>query len=194
MPGARSLVIEHLSQYELSDRTAFCFVYCNYKEPQDTATYVRALIKQLQRCTVEIHPELATYFHNDRKPGYVELQLVLQQLSERFEKVFLVVDALDECSPEQRGEILKVLQGLVSPRTSHACHVKLFITSREEQDIKRALTSFPMIQIEAKKVNDDIEAYVIDEMGKYLAAADFTLEAGLRDRIRSTLVDKAGGM
>lgn len=119
---------------------------------------------------------------------------MLQQLSERFEKVFLVVDALDECSPEQRGEILEVLQGLVSPGTSQACHVKLFLTSREERDIQRALTSFPMIWIEAEKVNDDIEAYVIDKMSKYLAAADFTIEEQLRNKIRRALVDKAGGM
>lgn len=189
-----SLVIEHLSKYELFDNTGFCFVYCNYKEPQDTSTYVRALIKQLARSTDDVHPELEKYFHNDRQPGYAEMQLVLQKLCEQFETLFLVLDALDECSLDQRGEILEVLHGLISPGRSHGCHVKLFITSREEPDIKRALTTFPMIAIAAEKVNADIEAYIVYRMGSYLATADFNIDDTLRNKIFSTLVGKADGM
>lgn len=176
------------------DKSGFCYVYCNYKEPQDTSTYVRALIKQLVRSTDDVHPELTTYFHNDRKPGYAELQLVLQKLSEQFETLFLVLDALDECSLDQRGEILEVLHGLISLGRSHGCHVKLFITSREEPDIKRALTTFPMIAIAAEKVNADIEAYIVYRMGSYLATADFNIDDTLRNKIFSTLVGKADGM
>lgn len=193
-PGVSSLVIEHLSKHELFDKTGFCFVYCSYKEPQDTSTYLRALIKQLVQSTEDVHPELETYFHNDRKPGYLELQLVLQKLSEQFETLFLVFDALDECSPDQRGEILEVLCGLVSPGRSHGCHVKLFITSREEPDIKRALKTFPVIPIAVEKVNADIKAYIISRMDPYLAAAGFDIAASLRNKIFTTLVGKAEGM
>lgn len=70
----------------------------------------------------------------------------------------------------------------------------MFITSREETDIKRALTEFPMIRIEAEKVDADIEAYVNDQMGIYISTADFEIEDTLRDKISTTIVEKAGGM
>lgn len=151
-------------------------------------------MKQLVRSTEDVHPELEIYFHNDRKPGYAELQRVLQKLSERLDKLFLVLDALDECPAKQRGEILEVLHGLISPGTSQACQVKLFITSREESDIKRTLKTFPIIRIEAEKVNADIEAYVTDQIGPYLTVVGFKIEDTLRNKICTTLVDKAGGM
>lgn len=194
-PKISSLVIEHLSaQYELSNKTRFCFVYCNYKEPHETTTYIKALMKQLLRSTDEVLPELDTIFQNDRKPGYGELQLVLLKLFQRFENVFLVLDALDECSVDQRAEILDVLRGLVSPGSSHRGNVKLFVTSREESDIKRGLKHFPMIQIEAKKVDKDIESYVVSQMDDYLTNGNLSIDATLQDKIRTTLVSKAGGM
>lgn len=115
-------------------------------------------------------------------------------MSQRFEKVFLVLDALDECTPDQRRELFEVLGGLVSPTHSNSGNVKLFVTSREEPDIKREFQNFPVIPIEAKKVDEDLESYVTAKIDQYIEDGNLRIEAALKNKIRTTLVDRAGGM
>lgn len=194
-----SLVLEKLSaQYELSSNTGICFVYCNYKEPQETATYIKVLIKQLSRRMNELPAKLETlydkHYLNASNPGYTELQSVLIGISKCFEKVFLVLDALDECADDQRREIFEVLQSIVSPGKTNHGNVKLFVTSRREQDIQRAFKSFPIIEIEAEKVNEDIESYVTAQLDQHLQDGTLKITDSLKHKILTALVDRAGGM
>lgn len=194
-----SLVVEKLSaQYELSNNVGISFVYCNYKEPQEAAIYVRLFIKQLSRRMNELPVELEAlydkHYSNASTPGYTELQGVLVQISKHFEKVFLVLDALDECTDDQRRELFEVLHGIVSPGATNPGNINLFITSRKEQDIQRAFQRFPIIEIEARKVNEDIESYVTAQLDQYLQDGTLMITDTLKCKILTALVDRAGGM
>lgn len=146
----------------------------------------------------ELPQELETlydkHYRDVSPPGYTELHDVLARMTKHFDKVFLVLDALDECTEDQRRELLEALSGIVSPENSNHGNVKLFITSRREPDIQRAFEYFPVIEIEAKKVNKDIESFVDVKLDQYLQDGDLNIGDTLKNKIRNALVDKAGGM
>lgn len=191
--------MEHLStQHELSSKTGISFVYCNYKESQEASTYMKVVIKQLSRRMDELPVELENlydkHYRNASNPGYKELQNVLIQISECFEKVFWVLDALDECSKDQRQEIFEVFSGIISPEIATRGNFKIFVTSRKEQDIQRAFERFEVVEVEAKKVNKDIESYVNSRLSQYTQDGTLEIPDSLKSTIISVLVDKAGGM
>ena len=75
--------------------------------------------------------------------------------------------------------------------------IKLFVTSWKESDIQRAFqqNSIPTIEVEAAKVNSDIELYVKAQIELRLQNGSLKLKnIVLEDKIFNTLTTKAGGM
>lgn len=191
MHGFSSLVVEKLSaKYRLSSDNAISFIYCNYKEPQKSTEYMKAAIKQLARRMSEFPADIEQLYDNASNPGNTELQNSFIQISSSFKQVFLVLDALDECTEDQKSDLFDIFRSIVAPSSgSVRVNIKLFITSREEPDIKRGFENFPLIKIETKKVDADIKSYVTSQL-KNLRSED----ASLKDEVVNQLVARAGEM
>ena len=195
-----SVVIEHLSAcYELSSNFGVTFIYCNYAESLSPLEYIRIAIKQLCRRLRPLPPKLnAVYekhYQNHSQPGFKELQDIFLAIVQQFQSVFLVLDALDECAEAQRTDICEFFVGIL--KFNHGGVVKLFVASRKEPDIERAFLrkSFPTIEVEAKKVNRDIELYVTAQIEQLLDNGSLTLNnTMLKDKILTALTTNAGGM
>lgn len=110
-----------------------------------------------------------------------------------FDEVFLVIDALDECSKDVRQHLLPYIYGLFD----HHCpgKLKMFVTSRPESDIERAFSpaNFPIIKVEAKKVEEDIAAYVRYEL-VHRTQEYCDIDDTLREEITDVLVSQSSGM
>lgn len=192
--------MEKLSQqYELSGDTGISFLYCNFKESYEAETYIRIAMKQLTRRMTELPTELEALYEkhhlNASTPCVAELQDVFMKVSKRFGQVFLVLDALDECTNDQREGLLGFLHYIMSSGGGDQSNVKVLITSRQEQDIRQALMSFPIVEIEARKVKADIKSYVMAKVDQYLQNGALRLrDKSLKDKIITALVNRAGGM
>ncbi|KAF8424851.1 ankyrin repeat-containing domain protein [Tirmania nivea] len=215
-PGAgktvlASLVVEHLSaQYELSGNIGVTFLYCNYKEPREPVTYIRLALKQLCRRIKNLPAELLElykkHFKNDSEPSLEELRILFIAVSQHFDCVFLTVDALDECSISQRRDLCDFLKRIVNASTAIGAislkagglgTIKLFVTSRKEADIACAFSeaNFPRIEIEARKVDKDIEVYARAQIDQRLQDRRLVLQdIKLKDEILDALIGKSGGM
>lgn len=147
----------------------------------------------MKKLPTELEAFYDNHYLNASKPGCNELEGVLMQVLKYFERVFLVLDALDECR-DQRKEFLEVLGKIVSPVTTDRGIVKLFITSRKERDIERALKTFPTIEIEAKRVDKDIELYVTSLLQEHRRDGTLIIDDSLEHRISLALTSQAGGM
>ena len=117
----------------------------------------------------------------------------------RFGRIFLVLDALDECTLDQRKDLCRFILSLANTTTTGPSQgvVKLFVTSRKESDIERVFQreSIPTIEVEATKVNEDIEVYVNAQIHVRLENGSLKLrDITLKDKILSALTTKAGGM
>ena len=119
---------------------------------------------------------------------------LLGHLVECFEHPAVVVDALDECSEEARGYLLR---GLLSVLTKARRPFKVFISSRHNLDIEDHLRNLPHVCIEARDNAEDIENYVQKELT--LAIQDRRLLRGnvshaLRKRVEEVILRDANGM
>ena len=134
---------------------------------------------------------------NDSQPNLYQLRTVFLAIIRQVGRVFLVLDALDECTLRQRKELCEFMLRVANTSSTSACQgiVKLFITSRRESDIEQAFQSIPTIEVEAAKVDSDIEVYVKAQIELRLQNRSLRLRnMALKDKISSTLTTKAGGM
>ena len=106
----------------------------------------------------------------------------------------IVIDALDECDPSQRHDLLIALIEIIN---QSANLIKVFVSSRNDNDIVRQLAESPNIFINASDNGDDIKKFVQSEVDisikrRRLLGGDVSKE--LKDRIVCVLLEKAGGM
>lgn len=163
---------------------------------QNLSKVLAILIKQLCRLKKRIPDSLLALYKlratNDSAPKLSELQASMETVVGSFTQVFLVIDAIDECSEADRKVLLPYIVKLFGECPGR---LKIFATSRPEPDITRAFTSemFNTIQIEAKKVDEDIKDYVKHEL-KHRIHEYCDIDEDLMSDIELTLTTKAGGM
>jgi hypothetical protein len=73
--------------------------------------------------------------------------------SKSFSRVFVIIDALDECDSAQRVTLLRIL-------TEFGPSIRVLVTSRPEPDIEGVLESYPKIIPSAGDINADVRAYI----------------------------------
>ena len=86
---------DHLSaRYELSTDAGITFVYCNYKEPRSTTTYIRLALKQLCRTMQSLPQELLELYKlhdgNDSQPKSKELKAVFLEIRRQVGRILFV--------------------------------------------------------------------------------------------------------
>ncbi len=106
----------------------------------------------------------------------------------------IVIDALDECDPVQRQDLLLGLRRLTREAASV---VKIFVSSRDDTDIVTRMATSSEVYIKAEDNTKDIERFAEWQVEK--AIAEFRIlngevSAGLEKEIIDTLKSKAGGM
>jgi hypothetical protein len=68
-----------------------------------------------------------------------------------------VIDAVDECDPEERADLLETLETILR-ESLHL--VKIFLSSRDDQDIVCHLRDYPNLEISSGRNADDIVSFV----------------------------------
>ena len=123
---------------------ALAFIYFNYGDQteQTTRKLISSLLCQLfeQSATPSdaVQRLYERHISQGTEPGLHELTEVLLQISQTFSKVWIIIDALDECQVGNgtRHEFLSILQQL-SP------HANILITARFVIDVPIALAQDP---------------------------------------------------
>lgn len=93
----------------------------------------------------------------DTRPSLDNVTEVLAKEIRRHEKVYVVVDALDECSESSRLELLEKLQK-IQPT------LRLLVSSRLYDNISRQFEGKPRLEIKAS--TKDVRAYVAGRITK----------------------------
>ena len=123
-----------------------------------------------------------------KRPTITDLISIIGTLSNEFDHVYFVIDALDECQQETlKREIFPTLQDLQSTK-----RLSLFVTSRPEKDIPRQLRAKPNISANKTEVTPDIAIYVESEVKRNHRLAK--LESSQQRKLVRKLVDGAEGM
>ncbi|KAJ7587114.1 hypothetical protein C8J56DRAFT_1014600, partial [Mycena floridula] len=194
-----SIIVEHLRSAILHPEIAIICIYCDYKrQAEQTATQLLgSILKQL----VQQHPSISdhlstlhkTCLSQGTRPSIAELFTALQTEVLLYSQVYIVVDALDECSENNQVRDLFFSTQLNHGLRSLSEKVHLLITSRDILWMAQQFDGEPKIMIEAHK--EDLQTYIKDRL-----AVDIKLQRHMKGetKLEAEIVDqvslKAAGM
>jgi hypothetical protein len=134
------------------------YYYCYFGHKQDESShFLRWIIGQLCRQSTKVHEKLHNIYKSGKSPTLSSLLSVLHSTMEGFERVYLVLDAVDESMP--RADLLRVIRDLSTDARFSA--LGLLVTSRQYIDIEQVLDVCSMpISMSNPFVEQDIGSLV----------------------------------
>ena len=199
IPGAGKTILTSIVVEELSTRiqgdcsTAIAYIYCNFKRQKEQSSehLLASLLKQLAqgRCCV---PENVKSLYDRCKaektnPSVDDISTVLQSVTAGYSRVFILIDALDECQVNN-GCLANLLSHISNLQSK--CRVNFFATSRFIPDITERFERDLRLEIRANK--QDVQRYVeghIDELPRFVRR-----DQDLQQEISSEIVKAIDGM
>lgn len=199
MPGAgktmlAAMTIDHLSKTIRSRSAGLAYVFCNYKTQtsQSAASLLAAILKQLVQDQPTI-PDRVWNIYREHYPRGTNMSFddcveALTSVCRMYPTVYIVVDALDECSgrnDETRSRLLTAIFDL-----QRSLDVRLMVTSRPIPDIVDIFHDFPTIEIRATP--EDVEQFVTDQMSRLPRCVRDNED--LKALVQKKVVEAADGM
>lgn len=178
-----SLVIDTLTEtYKL---VPTIFFYCHYLKPErrETSSIIGALLKQLSmRCEI-LEPKMVSAFKDGTSMDNKSSEIALTAVLDSFEQTFIVIDALDECSVDERKAVVMLLTRLLK-----GSRVKIFLTSRPENDLRRLLKDTVSHEIDTNDTAKDIGPFVAATLEDHITSGAL-LSGKVTSELRAELVD-----
>ena len=185
-------MVDFLQREYLEPDVGLAFVFFNYKDHKQTAkSVIASLLRQLLERSGSIPEETKCVLEkNASKQTHSSLEeyfkLLKAQIA-RFSRVYVIVDALDECS-EQKGNRSDFMVGL----QTIAPAIRLLVTSRSVGSIQEYMSSACHIEVRAN--DEDIKAYLVAQIERHNRLAKFCQDLELKKSIIDGVTSKARGM
>ncbi|KAK4244073.1 ankyrin repeat-containing domain protein [Corynascus novoguineensis] len=188
IPGAgktiqTSIVVDDLQVRFRDDvYVGIAYVYCNFRRHADqkVENLVSSLIRQLSQDQSSL-PECLRILYDKHKgrirPSLDELSKVLQTVGNLFSRIFIVIDALDECrlSDDSRSKFLTEIFALQSKTGAN-----IFTTSRFILDITERFKHDLSLEIRALDLHKEIITKIVQVVdGMFLLASVKAVRAAL---------------
>lgn len=199
IPGAgktilTSIVVENLYvRFQDDSSIGIAYIYCNFrrKHEQKVGDLLANLLKQLTRsmsflldCVISLYNK-----HEEKRtrPLFTEITDALQSVVATYSRVFIIVDALDECQTSDgcRAKFLTDMFNL-----QNMCSTNLFATSRFIPEITDIFNRAISKEIRANK--EDVQRYVESHIGQLRPFVE--KNKPLRQEITNSISDIVDGM
>ena len=159
--------------YQDGQSPAPVFFYCSRDTAEPTRSSPDAILASIVRQLSSLQPghslfpPMVAAYTKREKDGFASGSLSLEasraliiQLVEYYPLTTIVIDALDECDPQRRADLLESLEAILKESSSL---VKIFVSSRDDQDIVWHLQGYPSLDLLSDKNKDDIMSFVRSE-------------------------------
>ncbi|OCK73447.1 hypothetical protein K432DRAFT_340288, partial [Lepidopterella palustris CBS 459.81] len=206
VPGAGktklvSKVVDDLIDHPRHEALAYFYCDCNQGPRREPENILRSFVKQLSFSPKEdaIHHCLVQIYHQKERGGFpsnkitcAESERLLLQLIEAYQHTTttLIVDALDECDANLRGELIEAFHRLIAKSKK----LKIFISSRRDDDIKNQLEEKTNVGIEATDNHADISKFVVEAIRENEKERRIPIPVDLQQEIIHTLSNKSQGV
>lgn len=158
-------VIDHLANLSRTGDTGLAYIFYNYKERSESSAtnMLSAILKQLLIGQPDIPlPTYVTELYDslsmtDRKLGLEHVYEALECVLTRYRRVYIIVDALDECNHPDRVDLIRNLT-----RLQEDCDLRLLFTSRDIPEISHHFHADTTLEVRANQ--QDITLYVKNQM------------------------------
>ncbi|KAH0426562.1 ankyrin repeat protein [Colletotrichum camelliae] len=199
MPGAgktmlSSIVIEYLQQEFDEDPTVgIAYLFCNFRrhDEQKPRELLASTLKQLYRDMPagpnEVEKAYENHHSGSSSMSKQEILGCLHSVTSCFAKVYVLVDALDECRGDEgyRDTLLTTILGL-----NETANVNCFATSRHIPEIESYFDEAPSIEIRA--TDEDVMEFLDGHMYKLPQAVRKSNE--LQSEVKHSIVRAVQGM
>ncbi|KAL5371605.1 hypothetical protein DPSP01_014146 [Paraphaeosphaeria sporulosa] len=195
-----STVIKNLLQHcgdDTSMVTAYFYFDFNDTRKQDPELMLRSLLCQLLQRAVTIPKGIDALFTSSqngmRQPSPHALLEVMRLTLQEFTQVYIVLDALDECT--LRSELMNMLEAVARWELDN---LHLLMASRKERDIERSLETFvtehDTLCLQRDIVDEDIQRYVRQRLCDDRDLVKWNKDAAIKEEIEVALMRGARGM
>ncbi|KAF4421781.1 hypothetical protein FACUT_10868 [Fusarium acutatum] len=197
IPGAgktilTSIVIDSLEALFSKDKTVgIAYVYCNFQRQNDqTAKELLGSLKQLLQSLPAMPESIKLLYERHRikesPPSLKDISSNLLSTTKLFSRVFIMIDALDECSATD-GTRARLLEEVFKLRLQAKANV--FVTSRPIPDAKYQFDNSIILEIRA--ADEDAERFL---RGHIPQMPGFFRREGLEELVISEIVRSVEGM
>jgi hypothetical protein len=167
IPGAgktimAAVTVDYLQETVQAQDVGVAYIYCNYKARADQTALnlLTAILKQLVQDRPSIAKPLSSLYDyhvvRQTRPSLDETMSALQSIFGNYSRVYVVIDALDECALGDRDELLDRLHSLQSKTD-----LRLMATSRDISDVVERFNGMPRLEVRADDA--DIKRYIIGQ-------------------------------
>lgn len=188
-----AVAIDFLYRTTYSDDIGIAYLFCSYKAQveQSATNLFAALLKQLVQSRPDIAASVMGLYdrHSKRrtKPSLDELMQALLSTCSSYSTVYVVVDALDECS-NRDGVRRQLIDKLCSFQASR--NVQLLFTSRFVPEVMENFRTSPWLEVRANE--EDVRRYVAGHIQRLPKCIQ--RDEGLKNNVQSKIVEAVDGM
>lgn len=201
--------------YDKDPRIGLGFFYFSFNDDQkqNASGMLSSLIRQLYAQLPDIPDVIQPLIQDkekDHRPDLSKLESILATIVQCFLKVYVVIDALDEC-PANNGKRRTLLESLCRIDSMGLENLHVLCTSRQEPDIQSVLDTFltkpsnlsfdESLKVQSFKADINLTAYqqhVNTDIGLFideeLASAIYRWRPDVKIKARANLIQKADGM
>jgi hypothetical protein len=195
IPGAGKTILTSIVVADLATRfqqdptIGIAYIYCNFRQShqQKVDNMLSNLLKQLSQCQPSLPECIKNLYdqHNRSRPSLVEILSALHSVAAMFARVFIIVDALDECQASDgcRSQFLSEMLIL-----QQNFEVNIFVTSRFILQVTEMFIGYPSLEIRA--CDNDVHKYVEGR----IAASGRKFLKPLQDEIKVEMTEAVDGM
>ena len=197
IPGAgktiiTSIVVDYLhKRFDHDGTVGIAYLYCDFRrqEKQKARDLLASLLKQLTQGRPSL-PDSVKYLydsHEDKRtrPSFDEISRALQSVAAIYSRVFVVIDALDECQVTDGcrkillSEIFKLQAGTGA---------NIMATSRFIQEVEKEFKGSASLEIRAR--DEDLQRY----LDRRMAHMFYSPNPDLQREIKTEISKAADGM
>jgi hypothetical protein len=199
IPGAGKTIQTSILVYDLVSRfnddttVGIAYIYCNFQRQQNQKAehLLASLIRQLAQSQKPFPSSVQALYdrHQERstRPLLEELSATLQSVGMFYSRVFIVIDALDECD-DTDGSRTKLLDHLFSAQSKLGLNI--FATSRFIPRIEERFKDYPWREV--RPSHEDIFRFLDSRMSEL---PDFvTRDTDLQNEIKTEIELAMEGM
>ena len=196
-----SIVIEDIMRgYGCGENPPPAYFYCSRnpaeRERSDPAAITASIVRQLASLEpgYPLLSPVVKKYNEKEGSGFAsggfrleESCALILELAEEYPVIFIVLDALDECDPETRHELLETLQEIVA---ESPCLVKIFASSRDDGDLVSLLKGYHSLEISSKRNAEDIENFVRSETEQLVMKGRLLRYSRAKDEMKRLIIGK----
>ena len=195
-----SLVIEDMiARFEAGQSGLPVYFYCTRSAAEPERSNPHAVLASVLRqlsCVQPDAPILGPVVEKYRSQGegfssngldLDDSRDLIIRLIEDYSMTTIVVDALDECDPLMRQSLLDAFEHILKESLGL---VKIFVSSRNDQDIVCTLREYPNMDISSDKNTTDIGAYVKTETMKLVRKGQLLRNSRAKDKMAASIIEQ----